>query len=513
VSLLLFAYTGDEYVVDWLNQQADAGINVFENPDAIAELDRSAFIDAYNHIVDRIESQASNVEFGYHPVRGFNDTQWLYPGAENVDWFGFSVFNNDVCMEVNGTFNSPGERIDPNLAMSMEFAQQQGHEIVIAESAAQNPAASDTQLFIEYLDRLDDVVEQYDVGALVYINSDWPAHGWGPEWGDSRVEVDPAVETFFLETFGAGTRYVYADTTTYPIDPPADPNPEPPVEDPPADPVEPPADPPADDPTGTVQIIDNSEAGFNQTGFSYMNNQYSANALNGDVHHLRQGSGMATWTFNDLEPGNYQVATTWQGKYNNKYNAVDAPFTILDGAGSVLATATINQKNAPSEFEAAGFYWDTVATVSISDGTLVVKLTEASNFNLYSVADAVRIERLEGDPPVSDPADPPADPPADDPGGSDLTGPNLTVNWPTPEVVMREGVMVNIYGYLTDESGVASIQVAMWHLESDSYWQPGDTFGDLEYHQGQIVDTEGHWRVSVAPVLAGNYELTALATD
>jgi endoglucanase Acf2/endonuclease/exonuclease/phosphatase family metal-dependent hydrolase len=238
VSLLLFAYNGDEHVVDWLNQNANAGVNVFENPDALGELDRWAFIDAYNHIVDRIEPQAANVEFGYHPVRGFNDTQWLYPGEENVDWVGFSVFNNDICMEVSGTFNCPGERIDPNLAMSIEFARQQGHEIVIAESTAQNPAASNSAQFIEYLDRLDDVVQQYDVSALVYINSDWPAHGWGPEWGDSRIEADPAVEAFFLERFADGTRYVYADMLDNPIDPP--------VEDPGYD--DPPVDPPIDDP-------------------------------------------------------------------------------------------------------------------------------------------------------------------------------------------------------------------------------------------------------------------------
>ena len=223
VSLLLFAYNGDQYVVDWINEQASAGINVFENPDAIPELDPSAFIDAYNHIVNRIESQASNVDFGFHPVRGYNDTQWLYPGAENVDWVGFSVFNNDVGMEVNGTINAPNERIDPNLASSMNFAQMQGHEIVIAESTAQNPAASDSDLFIEYLDRLDDVVDQYDVAALTYINSNWPTHGWGPEWGDARVEVNPIVETFFLDTFGTGTRYLYAEMATAPSNPPVDP--------------------------------------------------------------------------------------------------------------------------------------------------------------------------------------------------------------------------------------------------------------------------------------------------
>ncbi len=219
VGIPLFAYKGDQYVNDWLNEKASAGINVFDDPDAYPELDRSAFIDAYNHIVDRIESQASNVEFGYHPVRGLNDTQWLYPGPENVDWVGFSVFNHDVGMEAYGITNAPGQRIDPNLALSMDFVQRQGHQIVIAESTAQNPAASDPNLFIEYLDRLNDVVQQYDVSALAYINSDWPAHGWGSEWGDSRVEGNAAVENFFLGTFGAGTRYVYSDTSAPPTTP------------------------------------------------------------------------------------------------------------------------------------------------------------------------------------------------------------------------------------------------------------------------------------------------------
>ena len=234
VGIPLFAYNGDQYINDWLNEKAGAGINVFDNPDAYPELDRTAFVDAYNRIADRIESQAGNVEFGYHPVRGLNDTRWLYPGQENVDWIGFSVFNHDVGMEAYGVTNAPGQRIDPNLALSMDFAQAQGHQIVIAESTAQNPAASDPNLFIEYLDRLDDVVEQYDVSALAYINSDWNAHGWGPEWGDSRVEVKPAVENFFLDTFGADTRYVYSDTSTRPT--PAPPTPTPPAPEPPATP-------------------------------------------------------------------------------------------------------------------------------------------------------------------------------------------------------------------------------------------------------------------------------------
>ncbi|HAA15354.1 MAG TPA: hypothetical protein DCE41_28115, partial [Cytophagales bacterium] len=143
VSLLLFAYNGNQYVVDWLNQQAGQGINVFDDPDAVANMDRQAYIDAYNYIANRIRNVngVTNVDFVYHPVRGYNDTRWLYPGTQFVDWVAFSIFNNDVCVEVNGTFNCQGQSIDPQLQQSIDFAKQNGHEIMIAEAAVQAPAA------------------------------------------------------------------------------------------------------------------------------------------------------------------------------------------------------------------------------------------------------------------------------------------------------------------------------------------------------------------------------------
>ncbi|WP_170953665.1 hypothetical protein, partial [Synechococcus sp. UW179A] len=213
VSLLLFGYQGDGYVVDWINQQASSGVNVFDDPSQIEDLNTDAYINAYNYVAQRIGERASNVEFGYHPVRGFNDTQFLYPGVDNVDWVGFSVFNNDVGMEVNGVFNSVESTIDSNLDQSIQFAQSKGHDIVIAEAAAQFPATSDPRQFIEYLSRLDGLIESYDVRALAYINSDWPSKGWGPEWGDSRVEVDDDVREYFLSTFGEDSRYLYSSNS------------------------------------------------------------------------------------------------------------------------------------------------------------------------------------------------------------------------------------------------------------------------------------------------------------
>ena len=211
VSLLLFGYQGEEYVVDWLNEKSSSGINVFDDPSQVEEINPSTYINAYNYVAERIGSKASNVEFGYHPVRGYSDTKFLYPGQENVDWVGFSVFNNDVGMEVNGTFNANGATIDPNLAKSIEFARDNGHEIVIAEAAAQYPATSNPDQFIKYLDRLDDLIINYDVKALSYINSNWPSKGWGPEWGDSRIEEEAQVKDYFLSTFGNNTRYLGMD--------------------------------------------------------------------------------------------------------------------------------------------------------------------------------------------------------------------------------------------------------------------------------------------------------------
>ena len=88
------------------------------------------------------------------------------------------------------------------------------------------------------------------------------------------------------------------------------------------------------------------------------------------------------------------MAATWAHKYNNKYNAFDASFGIENNSGTVLASTTVNQKNAPSGFAYEGYSWDTLGTVNITGGTLVVTLGAGSNSNQYTVADAIRIERI-----------------------------------------------------------------------------------------------------------------------
>ncbi len=212
VSLFLFAYNGSQYCNTWLEQQASAGINVFENPDAVAQLDRQAYITAYNRIANRIKAIATNVAFVYHPVRGLNDTKWLYPGDQNVDYIAFSIFNNDICMEVNGSFNCAGQTVDPQLQLSMNFAKSHNKAIMIAESAVQAPASKTPAQFNLYLERLNKLIVDNDVKVVSYINSNWPVHGWDANWGDSRVETNPTVKSYWNNVF-LGTRYVQGSST------------------------------------------------------------------------------------------------------------------------------------------------------------------------------------------------------------------------------------------------------------------------------------------------------------
>ena len=149
-----------------------------------------------------------------------------------------------------------------------------------------------------------------------------------------------------------------------------------------------------DDEVSLVTILDNQDSGFTQSGFREQNNAQVSAAYGGDNYNMRGGSGTASWTFSDLEDGEYQVAATWAHKYNNKYNVLDAPFSIEDGSGTTLATATVNQSIAPSDFTYGGSSWEALSTVNVTDGSLVVTLGPGSNGNKYTVADAIRIERI-----------------------------------------------------------------------------------------------------------------------
>ena len=138
-----------------------------------------------------------------------------------------------------------------------------------------------------------------------------------------------------------------------------------------------------DDEASLVTILDDGESGFAQSGFSEQSNAQVALAYDGDNHNMQGGSGTASWTFTGLDDGEYQVAATWAHKYNNKYNTLDAPFSIANGGGTVLATNVVDQSNAPDDFTYGGYSWDAIGTVNITGGSLIVTLGAGSSSSKY----------------------------------------------------------------------------------------------------------------------------------
>jgi hypothetical protein len=85
------------------------------------------------------------------------------------------------------------------------------------------------------------------------------------------------------------------------------------------------------------------------------------------------------------------VRTTWREKSNR---ATDALYSIEDVTTATLATTTLNGQLAPDDRTDAGSAWKDLDTVSVTGGTLVVKLNQSLGASGPVFDDAVRIERV-----------------------------------------------------------------------------------------------------------------------
>ncbi len=160
---------------------------------------------------------------------------------------------------------------------------------------------------------------------------------------------------------------------------------------------------PSPPPASNTWIIDNGDAGFSAPKFTAfgVGGVGQPQGYQGDLHFhapAPQGVAVATWTFDNLDPGTYQVAITWT-EHTNRSN--DATFTVSGTTNN--GTAHVNQRLAPSSFPGSfadeGVFWAPLnvggsgGNFLVAGSTLTVKL--GTSVYGYVIADAVRIEKLQ----------------------------------------------------------------------------------------------------------------------
>jgi hypothetical protein len=143
----------------------------------------------------------------------------------------------------------------------------------------------------------------------------------------------------------------------------------------------------AEPPAGDI-IIDDGEAGYNQTAGWINSSNTLAYHLDYDYHAPGNGGDMATWTFANLVAEQYQVFVRW-APFSNR--ATNAPYLVFDGL-TPEGTVRVNQQLAPSGDISDGITWTSIGTFNASSGNLTVELND--NANGYVTADAVRIVPL-----------------------------------------------------------------------------------------------------------------------
>lgn len=154
----------------------------------------------------------------------------------------------------------------------------------------------------------------------------------------------------------------------------------------------------------SAYIADDNEAATQFTSFSTTSGWSDPNGNAVHTYNDRRlladggdGSKVATWGFDNLVPGVYQVATTWQ--YHPTVRNTAAPYSIYSD-GDHVHTELVNQRNQPQPDLILGpdnTRFQIIADqIAISDGELAVELSNLGSG--FVAADAVHIVRV-GDLP------------------------------------------------------------------------------------------------------------------
>ena len=249
--------------------------------------------------------------------------------------------------------------------------------------------------------------------------------------GSYTVSFSGTSATFEIVISGANVKL---DFNTANLPAPAPPAPDPPAPDPPA--PDPPApDPPAPDPPAPAPptpdptpdpangiTVDDGDAAFLTQGAWSQGGIVGAHGGGYRFHAAGGGSNVATWSFQGLSNGNYEVFATWISHANRASNA---SFAIWDG-NALEQSVEVNQRLAPDDDEVAGARWERLGIFAVENGSLRVELTDDANG--YVIADAVRIVATDSAPTAPPPADPPPNnPPPPPPAPAPPTSPTLPI--------------------------------------------------------------------------------------
>jgi hypothetical protein len=148
-----------------------------------------------------------------------------------------------------------------------------------------------------------------------------------------------------------------------------------------------------------IQTIDNGEPGFFTSGNWALGGGPDIGRMNDVMVAIEQPNvtDIANWQFPISAPGRYRVSATWYVNPSFSYLYADpATFGVFDAdSGVARGTALVNQRQVPNDFDDAGSAWENLGEFDITGDSLLVRLYSAGG-NGYVVADAIRIERVDG---------------------------------------------------------------------------------------------------------------------
>lgn len=138
-----------------------------------------------------------------------------------------------------------------------------------------------------------------------------------------------------------------------------------------------------------ISATDDGDPGFSVTG-GWSHETGRTDSYKSDRYTIQGGDGsaVASWAFQGLQPRVYEVQATWAGAPNQ---ATNASFTLF-GDGVSQHTAMVDQTQMPPANKFDGSKWQSLGEVRVTTGSLRVDLSNAGvNPAQTVVADGVRL--------------------------------------------------------------------------------------------------------------------------